>query len=581
MRPHICLTTLMLLLLLCAGCAKVPAAPPATPIPMLIPATMPPPTPRPVAEASARQVARLIPHAHDATLTAFTTDDFAGSGTCIACHVPMVDQSGIDVSTPTHWRSSMMANASKDPIWQAKVSSEVLRNPGLQEVIEEKCATCHTPMAETQALVEGKPIIALGDGFLNPNNPLHAAAMDGISCTLCHQLQPENFGQRVSFSGGYVVDTSTAPPDRILFGPFPQPVGELMQAATGFKAEYGPHMKTSEHCATCHNLYTPYVDAAGNVLGEFPEQTPYSEWLNSTFGQTGISCQNCHMPTADGGVVLATVPPGLPARQPFSQHHFAGGNAFMLAILNDNAAEIGVTAEYGQLAFTYERIWEQLGRAATLELKRASHDGETLTLDLALGVGTGHKFPTSFPSRRAWLHVTVTDGAGQVIFESGRPQADGSIVGNDADSDPTKFEPHHDVITAADQVQIYEPIMGDTDGNVTYTLLRGATYLKDNRLLPLGFDKQGADKDIAVYGLAASDTNFEAGEDLVTYQINVAGAPGPFTVAAELLYQPISFRFVQDLLLDQSEEIERFSRYYAAADKMPQLISAIRPTVVE
>ena len=36
--------------------------------------------------------------------------------------------------------------------------------------------------------------------------------------------------------------------------------------------------------------------------------------------------------------------------------------------------------------------------------------------------------------------------------------------------------PHYDVITRADEVQIYEPIMGDNEGHVTYTLLRGVEF---------------------------------------------------------------------------------------------------------
>ncbi|MGC8781083.1 MAG: hypothetical protein ACP5UQ_09485, partial [Anaerolineae bacterium] len=82
---------------------------------------------------------------------------------------------------------------------------------------------------------------------------------------------------------------------------------------------------------------------------------------------------------------------------------------------------------------------------------------------------------------------------------SGKPDPDGTIAGNDADADPLKFEPHYDLITAADQVQIYEPIMGDHEGKVTYTLLRAARYLKDNRLLPAGADKAKLPADIAVY----------------------------------------------------------------------------------
>ena len=40
------------------------------------------------------------------------------------------------------------------------------------------------------------------------------------------------------------------------------------------------------------------------------------------------------------------------------------------------------------------------------------------------------------------------------------------------------------MITDQGQVQIYESLMRDTDGNITYTLLRASTYSKDNRLLP-------------------------------------------------------------------------------------------------
>ena len=265
----------------------------------------------------------------------------------------MKDQAGNEVSTPTHWRSTMMANASKDPLWQAKVSSEVKRTPSLQAVIEKKCATCHTPMSVTQAGVLSQDVVLLGEGFFAKKHPLHEAGRDGVSCTVCHQIQPDNLGKVESFSGGYEIDTATNAPDRELFGPYPDPVGQLMQASTGFNPVHGTHMQTAEHCATCHNLKTPYVDAKGEVLGEFPEQTPYTEWQLSTFGETGVTCQNCHMPTVSGGVVIAITPPDLPQRQPFSQHFFAGGNQLMLGILSENAADIGVTAEASQLKATH------------------------------------------------------------------------------------------------------------------------------------------------------------------------------------------------------------------------------------
>ena len=568
-----------------AACGGPPPiqGPAPTPIPSLIPvvqatATVAPARPAGPGPQAAQPRGPARRPAADTTLASFTTADFSGAGLCAACHIGLKDGAGTDVSMPTAWRSTMMANAGKDPIWQAKVSSEVARFPALQAVIEKKCVTCHMPMAETQAVAEGKPVTALGDGFYNPANPLHAAAIDGVSCTLCHQIRDKDFGKPASFSGGYFVDTGTNPPDRPIFGPYEQPVAQIMQASTGFVPVYGAHMESAEHCATCHNLYTPYVDAQGNVLGEFPEQTPYTEWQHSSFGAARTSCQSCHMPQAQGGVVISTVPANLAPRQPFYQHFFVGGNAFMLQILADWGGELEVTADATHFATTQARVADQIGkRSATLTLKGLELKDGVLRAQLQVSPLTGHKFPASFPSRRAWLHVTVTDAAGGVIFESGKHNPDGTIAGNDADADPGKFEPHYDVITAADQVQIYEPIMGDNEGAVTYTLLRGARYLKDNRLLPAGADKAALPADIAVYGEAAGDANFVGGGDLVTYQVDVKGATGPFTVNAELLYEPLSYRFVQDLLRDKTPLVERFGGYYAATDKTPLRVAAIEP----
>ncbi len=531
-------------------------------------------------EALMHGPATPVPVAVGAALTTFATADFAGAGQCVMCHEGLIDTAGTDVSITTHWRSSMMANASRDPAWQAKVASEVIRNPDLADLIEKKCGACHVPMAAEQAEVDGLPVALFDGGLLDPANPLHPAAQDGVSCTLCHQIQPAGLGEQASFSGGYSLDTATEAPDRVTFGPYKNPFARPMQMHTGYVPVYRAHVSSAALCATCHNLYTPFVDAAGQVQGEFPEQTPYTEWQQSAFGQGGVTCQACHMPAAAGGVVISLMPGNLAAREPFSQHHFVGGNAFMVGVLRDHAADLGVSADAAHFYATAERVDTQLGRAAALSVAEAVRDGDTLTARLQINAGTGHKFPTSFPARRAWLHVTVSDGAGKVVFESGQPRADGAIVGNDADAAPGAFEPHYDLVTAADQVQIYEPIMGDTDGNVTYTLLRASRYLKDNRLLPAGADKAVLPSDVAVYGAAADDPNFIGGGDLVTYRVSLAGATGPFTLAAELLYQPLSYRFVQDMLADSTTEGTRFGGYYAAADKAPNRVAAIAPLVV-
>jgi hypothetical protein len=520
------------------------------------------------------------PAAAAVALSNFTTDDFVGAGLCVMCHEGLVDASRADVSITTHWRSTMMANAAKDPAWQAKVASEVARNPGLKEVIEKKCASCHTPMAETQAEVSGGKIALSGDGFSNPANPLHAAAQEGVSCALCHQIQDRNLGTPASFSGGYQIDTTTQPPERPMYGPYETPFGRPMQMHTGYLPAFGAHTSSAAFCATCHNLVTPYVDATGKIAGDFPEQMPFTEWQNSAFGQGNVACQACHMPQANGGVVISPMPARLAPRQPFFQHYFVGGNTFMVTLLRDHAAELGVTATAAQLNATAARTTEQMGRAAALSLASAGRENGALVFKLQVNPATGHKFPTSFPSRRAWLHVVVRDVAGRVIFESGAPQADGSIAGNAADADPAAFEPHYDLITQADQVQIYEPIMGDSEGKTTYTLLRAATYLKDNRLLPAGTDKARLPKEAAVYGAAANDASFIGGGDQITYRLDVGTAKGPFTVQAELLYQPLSYRFVQDMLIESGPSGQTLGRLFRAADRTPTRVSALTPVQV-
>lgn len=506
----------------------------------------------------------------------FQTADFMGPSICTLCHIGLIDQSGKDVSMPSDWRSTMMAHSGVDPVWQAKVSSEVARNPELQEVIEQKCVTCHMPMATTQSLVESLPVAGLDDGFYSPEHPYHAAAIDGVSCTLCHQVTDENLGSMESFSGHYVIDTATTAPNRMIYGPYTNPVANQMRNQSGYTPAYGEHMLSAEHCATCHNLYTPFVDGEGTVLGEFPEQTAYTEWKYSEYGTQTESCQSCHMPLADGAVKISQTPGGLAAREPFFQHYFVGGNTFMLEILANWGGDLEVSATQEEFDETIARVEEQLAEnTAALSLNELSLTDGGLEAEIRVDVFTGHKFPTSIPTRRAWLHFVVSDASGQIIFESGKQNPDGSIQGNAADADPLAYEPHYEVITQPDQVQIYEGIMQNSDGEVTYTLLRAASFAKDNRLLPVGADKENLPADIAVYGLAAQDADFVGGSDLVRYQVDTSGYEGPFTVSVELLYETLSYRFVQDLLLDKTELTERFGAYYNSSDKTASLIDSL------
>src|SRR6185295_18240603 len=126
----------------------------------------------------------------------------------------------------------------------------------------------------------------------------------------------------------------------------------------------------------------------------------------------------------------------------------------------------------------------------------------------------------------------------------------------------TRFEPHYKEITAPDQVQIYESVMAAPGGELTTGLLTAVRYVKDNRLLPRGFDKSSADKDIAVHGDAAGDADFSGGGDRIRYSVAVGDAQGPFRVEAELWYQPIAYRWAANLKSYDAPETRRFTGYY-------------------
>jgi hypothetical protein len=304
----------------------------------------------------------------------------------------------------------------------------------------------------------------------------------------------------------------------------------------------------------------------------------YSEWENSIFasGATAQSCQDCHMPKTDG-VVIATRPPTLAPRNNFSRHTLVGGNTTMLEILASNSNALGVTATGFDTAISRSR--NMLASAAEIEVVSQSRSANELLVQLRINNHSGHKLPTSFPSRRAYIHFLVTDGSGGVIFESGKTNPDGSIQGADADADREHFEPHYEEITRADQVQIYEAIMQDSDDHPTYTLLRAASFIKDNRISPAGFDKGSVDENIRVAGSAMNDADFDNGSDIVSYRIPLDSTDA-VTFNAELKYQSLAYAFISDLLRDRvSPEVARFENLYTNANIRSELITAVSGTL--
>jgi hypothetical protein len=243
----------------------------------------------------------------------------------------------------------------------------------------------------------------------------------------------------------------------------------------------------------------------------------------------------------------------------------------MLALAGCAALTLGTlswSAEKKETAATEAADWdseEDLFISARLTIVEAAVKDHVLEAAVQVENLAGHKLPTAYPSRRAWIHLTVTDASGAVVFESGALRPDGSIVENDNDTDPAAYEPHYFTISSSDQVQIYEAVLGGPDGSVTTGLLNATHYVKDNRLLPDGFDKSTAHADVAVSGGALLDDDFTGGSDRVLYAVPLGGAQGPLTITAELYYQPIGFRWAMNLAPYKADEPGRFVGYYKAA----------------
>lgn len=543
------------------------------------------------------------------------TGVFAAAEDCAQCHsastdhdpsVPAVlryplNDAGEDISPGTQWRHSMMAQALNDPYFLANVEEEVSLFPDKAGFIEDTCLTCHAPMGRTHAHMTGTGLDETGhyrlDTALEQN-----IARESVSCTLCHQVADDGRLGDSAFSGDYAISQTA----EVIYGGYPNPVGAVMRRFTGYTPSMSEHVGDSAHCATCHVLYTPVLDTetAEPTGDEFLEQGVYFEWQNSVFGdgrEKEAHCQDCHMPDPapdEYASRLALRPNGAvntgwPERgpnPPYRQHTMVGANTWMLSLLSDARETLGIASSTTEEGFSQQIDAARTmlgGQAASLAVDHAAVEGDVLELDIAVINRSGHKLPTSYPSRRVWLNVQIRDGQGNLVFDSGTPDASGRIA-PDADAlktdclEPDKaadfingacFAPHFDVITEADQVAVYESVLADTADDITYVLLKAARYLKDNRIPPEGAIAATQHPDTASVGVDDDDFNADgSGRDTVHYRIAFGDAVGPFDVEARLLYQSVRPAFA-GALHGHGPHAQRFKALVATRPPMVEQLA--------
>ena len=500
-----------------------------------------------------------------------TNTFFATGGRCGGCHghdpnqVSLITAGGTDVNFMDGWAGTMMANSAKDPFWRAKVSHEILANPSLQIAIEDNCTACHAPLGNATAHM-----------FNQPNYSMASLAtdtfgLDGVNCSACHQQKDTLQGS--VFSGNLFYT------QKIIYGPVVNPYSAPMQFFVEFTPEYSAHVSQSEFCASCHTLITQPVDFASVPIGgSFVEQATFHEWKNSSYSTNGVSCQHCHLPRINDSIKLATDYPFVPARSPFGQHVLVGGNAFMLKLMSNNMTAIGATCEPYNFDTTIARTIRYL-RDSTLAMQviQTGRSNDTVYYDVDLRNKAGHKFPSGFPSRIAWIQFVLTNNIGDTIYKSGLLDAMGDIVGRDPG-----FEPHHDVCYTNNDVQIYEMVNADVNNNPTTVLERAVYSLKDNRLCPTGFSMAHPSYDTTkIVGIGNdSDFNFSGptegtGADVVHYHIFINGYGGPLNISTKVYYSSVPRQWLSEMFSFSSPDITAFQGMFNGADHTPMLIAAV------
>lgn len=498
---------------------------------------------------------------------------FATSNMCSNCHsldsqgIAQVDTFGNDINVFDDWSATMMANSAKDPFWRAKVSHEILINPAHSESIQTSCTSCHAPLGHYNAIFEGAEHYLIDDLLQD------TFGLDGVSCGACHQQSEELLGDLNS--GDLRWDTS-----RVIYGPYLFPFEQPMELFVGYKPVWSEHINDAGLCASCHTLIVESVDLDGNPTGTtFVEQATYHEWLNSDYNTMDISCQSCHVPQLNQKVIIADNFGNLVGREPFGLHEFAGANTMMLQLMKENRAALGINATAANfdstLSYTYIMLQEKT-LDLTLEVKDINQD--TLYFQLELKNKAGHKFPSGYPSRRAFVEFVVEDENGSTLFASGVLDSNYEVLGHDA-----VYEPHYQVINQEDQVQIYQLVNGDVNGDFSSVLERGFQALKDNRLPPLGFSTSHTVYDTTqIAGLALNDPDFNkkdgvegTGKDVVHYHVPLNGyAGGDVNVYAKVWYQSLPPQWMAEMFAASTPEIETFRTMYDNANREAVLIAS-------
>jgi glucose/arabinose dehydrogenase len=398
------------------------------------------------------------------------------------------------------WVSTMMANAIRDPLFQAALSVANQDVVG----IGQWCLRCHSPSS-----------YVAGHGLPPNGSALDAVDQSGVSCEVCHRSKTGPDGTALVGNAQLLFEASL-----LVHGPYDT------TSSPAHGAVLDPFTSSSALCGQCHQVTNPLINVAGTSRG-FPLDTTYLEWQQSALssGPTATSCQQCHMEVFPGDHVVGGQGGG-PRTDP-RRHTFAGANVWGLDAVLAAAPELQAYAD--DFAATQGAARRSLAAAATVSIVLPPGPlaaGSLVPVKVQVQNLTGHKLPTGYADgRRVFVELSVN---GEVV--SGAYDYDAGTLVLDG------------------QIQVFEAIHGQSDGGTDHIALDD-TVMKDNRVPPLGFlptvdtaplgTSYPTDADGGVLGFAEA-----------TYQVPMPpylGADGGVTVTARLFHQSTTRHYVEAL----------------------------------
>jgi hypothetical protein len=469
--------------------------------------------------------------------------------------------------------------------------------------IQDLCLRCHGVMGQRQFHLDrgnAPQTLFTRDELKDSKSKYGALARDGVSCAVCHHMTDDQLGEPSTYTGLFKVGPATE-----LYGPYPSdpdPSGAKsgdsviplpMHNALGITPLQGSQIEQANLCASCHTIVLPVYDAKGNPVIENGqpkteyEQTTFFEWLNSGF--ITIPCQQCHMPDSYQGNQLQfkianiedntfpAVPRGAPStrlpdadlqlepRTSYGRHQLLGINVFALEMFDQFRTDLGLfkldpnlpldlaPKISGQRTAVAGSVQQAQTATAEIEVLSATKANGQLQADVEVQNLAGHNFPSGVSFRRAFLNFQVLDAGGTVLWASGNTNSDGVIVDGSGNPLATEFfspnqqnfQPHFwtdNPISSDQQVEIYEELADDPQGQLTTSFLSLDHKVKDNRIQPKGRSFNGPNAGITAPVGTGDDPSYQrgCGCSVVRYQVPLTGSvAGAASVLATLYYQSI------------------------------------------